>query len=105
MENARGVRCSEIGLIDIETKQECRSAAAILLPGVDFGGSGRWKKSQRDAIHLNMIKNFIGTKPETQKRIGLKVSVNPVSTRRRFKCHMIVAILSNWYFIHCLILE
>ena len=45
-----------------------------------------------------MIKNFIGTKPETQKRIGLKVSVNPVITRRRFKCHMIVAILSSWYF-------
>ena len=68
MENARGVRCSEIGLVDIETKKECRSAAAILLPGVDFGGSGRWKKEPKGCYSSKYDKEFYWNKTGDTKK-------------------------------------
>ena len=43
------------------------------------------KESLRDAMYPNLIMNFIGTKPETRKRNGLKVFANPVRTHSKLK--------------------
>ena len=47
VQTENSVRCSEIGLIDLETKKECRRAVRILLPDVHYGGSGRWRREPK----------------------------------------------------------
>ena len=47
VQTENSVRCSEIGLIDLETKKECRRAVGILLPDVYWGGSGRWRREPK----------------------------------------------------------
>ena len=51
------------------------------------------KESLRDAMYPNLIMNFIGTRLETRKRDGPKVSANPVSTHWKLKCHRIVTVI------------
>ena len=68
MENEKGVRCSEIGLIDIGTKKECRRAVAILLQGVYYGGSGRWKREPKGCYVSKSDNEFYWNKTGDKKK-------------------------------------